>query len=97
MKKKFNLSFSMLFFLIAVMVLSLSCNGGKDSNSGGGGGGGYVNDHGDCAPCSGNRTKSDCKPGFWCSDFVTGPDRCVPDRIRPQDPYTCITTYYIFA
>lgn len=52
----------------------------------GGSSGGGDSLPGNCGVCS-----ESCTPGYWCAPFETGPSRCVPDKIGPDDPYTCTT------
>jgi hypothetical protein len=95
MKKPF-LSVSAILLFFGVVLLILNCGGGdKGTNSGSGIGGGgtpYV-DHGNCATCTGDKNKSDCNSGYWCAPFWLSPNRCVPNSVRPQDPYTCVLYY----
>lgn len=65
-------------------------------DSGGSSGGGSSNP-GNCGVCSGSSqpgtvSQGNCAPGFWCSPFVGGPSRCVPNSTGPKDSYTCTTT-----
>ncbi len=72
-----------LFLLIIVLIgfsLIIGSCGGDDDDSG------SVN----CMACEND---SECGEGYWCSSFVNGPNRCVPDSIGPEDAYTCTVTY----
>ena len=67
-----------MVMLICLLLFSGCSSGGGDDDK-----------VGDCGVC---QTDSDCKDNFWCAPFLTGPNRCVPDNIGPDDPYTCTVT-----
>lgn len=91
MRKKLISCLKVLCFSIAAMTLLANCDDGGGSS---GGGDTLI---GNCGACTGSCQAGtvchgNCAPGFWCSPFLTGPSRCVPDSKKPNDPYMCTTT-----